>query len=144
LKTIEVTVGSASARVLLWENLAPKAVAALLASLPLELPLQPVRWSGRACFANVQRGPLTELRVLESGQVSIYPGVIAVLPARAGSVAELLIAYGDAECRETDGRRQVQPVGELEPGAKTLLDALAATAAGGKTTIRLAKPAEGT
>lgn len=138
MKTIELTVGETSARAVVWDDLSPKTVAALLGSLPLELPLQHCRWSGNACFAHAHTGPLTDLTALESPQVSIYPGVLAVRPPAPGlPAAELLIAYGDAEYRGPDGRRQVTPVGELEPGAKALFDALAATALRGRTTIRL-------
>jgi hypothetical protein len=137
-KSIEVTVAGASARAVLWDDLAPRTVAALLESLPLELPLQHCKWSGSACFADVSGGAMTALGALESPVVSIYPGVLAVRPPAAGAPgAELLIAYGDAEYRWPDGRRQVTPVGELEPGARALLDALAATAVKGRTTIRL-------
>ncbi len=142
-KSIEVTVAGASARVTLWDDLAPKTVAALLESLPLELPLQHCKWSGSACFADVSGGAMAALGALESPVVSIYPGVLAVRPPTPGAPgAELLIAYGDAEYRWPDGRRQVTPVGELEPGARALLDALAATAVKGRTTIRL-RAAEG-
>lgn len=140
-QAIELTVAGATARAVLWHDLAPKTVAALLQSLPLELPLQHCAWSGHACFAPISGGALGALTAVESGQVSIYPGVLAVRPPGAGAPrAELLIAYGDAECRSADGRRQVTPVGELEPGARALLDALAATAVNGRTTIRLGLP----
>jgi len=138
MKSIELTVSGTSARVVLWDDLAPKTVAALLESLPLEIPLQHCKWSGSACFADVSKGAIAGVSGLESPVVSIYPGVLAVRPPAPGAPgAELLIAYGDAEYRWPDGRRQVTPVGELEPGARTVLDALAATAAKGRTTIRL-------
>jgi hypothetical protein len=136
--SIELTVSGASARATLWDDLAPKTVAALLESLPLEVPLQHCKWSGSACFADVSKGVIAAVSGLESPVVSIYPGVLAVRPAAPGAPgAELLIAYGDAEYRWPDGRRQVTPVGELEPGARAVLDALAATAVNGRTTIRL-------
>jgi hypothetical protein len=138
MKTIELKIGDASARVMLWDDLAPKTVAALLESLPLELPLQHCKWSGNACFAHISTGAMTELRGLESPVVSLYPGVLAVRPPETGAAAaELLIAHGDAEYRWPDGRRQVTPVGELEPGARALIEALAATAVQGRTTIHL-------
>ena len=136
--SIELIVSGASGRAVLWDDLAPKTVAALRESLPLELPLQHCRWSGSACFADISGGVMAALSDVESPVVSIYPGVLAVRPSTAGAPgAELLIAYGDAEYRWPDGRRQVTPVGELEPGARTLLEALAATAITGRTMIRL-------
>lgn len=136
--SIELTVSGASARAVLWDDLAPKTVAALLESLPLEIALQHCKWSGSACFADVSAGPIAAVGALESPVVSIYPGVLAVRPPVTGAPgAELLIAYGDAEYRWPDGRRQVTPVGELEPGGRALLDALAATAVKGRTTIHL-------
>lgn len=138
MKTIELRIGEAFARAVLWDDLAPNTVAALLAALPLEVPLQHCKWSGNACFAHVSGGAMAALSGLESPVVSLYPGVLAVRPPAAGApAAELLIAHGDAEYRWPDGRRQVTPVGELEPGARALLDALAATAVKGRTTIRL-------
>jgi hypothetical protein len=48
--TIDLIVSGVTARVHLWPDFAPKSVAALLASLPLELPLRHCRWSGPACL----------------------------------------------------------------------------------------------
>lgn len=136
-KSIELTVSGASARAVLWDDLAPKTAAALLESLPLEVPLLHCKWSGNACFADISGGPMAALS-LESPVTSIYPGVLAVRPPTAGAPgAELLIAYGDAEYRWPDGRRKVTPVGELESGAGALFEALAATALRGQATIHL-------
>ena len=138
VKSIELIVSGASARAVLWDDLAPKTVAALLESLPLEIPLQHCKWSGSACFAHISGGAIAALSGLESAVTSIYPGVLAVRPPTTGAPhGELLIAYGDAEYRWGDGRRQVTPVGALEPGGSALLDALAATAVKGRTTLRL-------
>jgi len=133
-KSIELVVSGVSARVVLWEDLAPKAIAALVESLPVDAALQHCKWSGQACFAEISLAPAA----LESPVTSIYPGVLAIRPPDApGARAELLIAYGDAEYRTPEGRRYVAPVGELEPGSEALLHALARTAKTGETTLRL-------
>lgn len=138
VKSIELLISGVSARAVLWDDLAPKTVAALIESLPLEIPLQHCKWSGGACFAHITGGAMVKLEGVESPVTSIYPGVLAVRPPNAVSpIAELLIAHGDAEYRWPDGRRQVTPLGELEPATKALFDVLAATAVNGKTTIRL-------
>ncbi len=142
-RAIELRVSGVSARAVLWEGLAPKTVAALIAAMPLEARLQQCKWSGRACFADIPIGGATKLDGLESPVTSIYPGVLAIRPPQAGATnAELLIAYGDAEFRWPDGRRYVTPFAELEPGCEALLDALARTAAEGETTLRLALATE--
>lgn len=137
-KSIEISLPGARGRAALWPHLAPKTVAALLGSLPLELPLLHCKWSGRACFAEIRDGALGRPQMLEAPVTSLYPGVLALRPATAAlPSAELLIAYGDAEFRWPDGRRYVTPLGELPGGANALFEALARTATAGQTTIRL-------
>jgi hypothetical protein len=134
-REIELHVGAATGRALLWEDLAPKTVAALIEAMPLEAPLLHCKWSGRAVFASVG---VPGLAVLESPVTSVYPGVLVLRPPEAGaSAAELLIAYGDAEFRWPDGRRYVTPFAELRPGAELLLAAMARTGEEGKITLRL-------
>jgi hypothetical protein len=137
-RSIEIALSGTKARATLWWHFAPKMVAALARSLPLELPLQHCKWSGRACFAEIDSGAIAAVEGLETPVTSLYPRVLAVKPAAAGAPrAELLIAYGDAEFRWPDGRRYVTPIGELEPGAEALLEALARTAIDGETRIRI-------
>jgi len=136
--TINLVVSGVTARALLWPNFAPKSVAALVRSLPLELALQHCKWSGPACFAVLAGGAIAKIDGIETPVTSIYPGVLALRPPHAGLPSgELLIAYGDAEYRMPDERRFVTPLGELEPASAAFLDALARTATEGRTTLRL-------
>lgn len=136
--TVNLVVAGVTARAVLWPDFAPKSVAALLASLPLELPLQHCKWSGLACYAALPGGALASLAGIENPVASIYPGVLALRPPTpALPHGELLIAYGDTEFRSLDGRRFVTPLGELEGGSDTLLAALGRTATEGRTTLRL-------
>ena len=135
-RSIALSVPGASARAVLWNELAPKTVAAVLEALPIELDLLHCKWSGRACFVDfpLRAGSLT----LESPVTSIYPGVLVLRPPQPGGThAELLIAYGDAEFRWPDGRRYVTPFAELEPNCQALLEAFARTGGEGKTTLRI-------
>lgn len=135
---VNLVVAGVTARAFLWPDFAPKSVAALLASLPLELPLQHCRWSGRACFAELPGGALATLEGLETPVTSLYLGVLALRPPTLTLPhGELLIAYGDAECRTLEGRRFATPLGELEGGSDALLAALGRTATEGRTTLRL-------
>jgi hypothetical protein len=137
-RSIELAVSGTTARATLWWHFAPKMLSALVQSLPLELPLQHCKWSGRACFSEIDSGPICEVEGLETPVTSLYPRVLAVKPATARAPrAELLIAYGDAEFRWPDGRRYVTPIAELEPGADAFLEGLGRTATDGETRIRL-------
>jgi hypothetical protein len=78
--TIDLIVSGVTARVHLWRHFAPKSVAALLASLPLELPLQHCRWSGPACFVQLSGGPLAAVDGLENPVTLLYAGVLALRP----------------------------------------------------------------
>lgn len=139
-RSIELTVPGASARAVLWNDLAPKTVAAVLEALPVELDLLHCKWSGRACFSELA---VPAGMALESPVTSIYPGVLVLYPPSAGRThAELLIAYGDAEFRWPDGRRYVTPFAELEPGCEALLAAFARTGSEGKTTLRISPAVE--
>lgn len=135
---ISLVAAGVAARAILWPDFAPKSVAALLASLPLELPLQHCKWSGRACFAELSGGALAAVPGLETPVTSLYPGVLALRPPTPTLPhGELIIAYGDAEYRMPDGRRFVTPLGELEGGSDAFFAALGRTAAEGQTTLRL-------
>jgi hypothetical protein len=135
---IDLVVSGVTARAHLWSDFAPKSVNALLASLPLELPLQHCRWSGPACFAQLSGGPLAAVDGLENPATSLYPGVLALRPPTLLLPhGELLIAYGNAEYRMPDGRRFVTPLGELEGEPDAFVTALGRTATEGRTTIRL-------
>jgi hypothetical protein len=136
--TINLVVSGVAARAVLWPDFAPKSVAALVRSLPLELPLQHCKWSGPACFAELAGGAISTIEGLETPVISIYAGVLALRPPHPGLPSgELLLAYGDAECRMPDGRRFVTPLGEIEPGSDAVLAALARTATEGRATLRL-------
>ena len=115
-REIELRIGGIMARAALWEELAPKTVAALIEAMPIEAPLLHCKWSGRAVFASVA---IAGLAGLELPVTSIYPGVLVIRPPEPGaSAAELLIAYGDAEFRWPDGWRYVTPFAELCPAPK--------------------------
>jgi hypothetical protein len=136
--TVDLVVSGVAARALLWPDFAPKTVAALTRSLPLELPLQHCRWSGPACFAELASGAIAAIDALETPVISMYPGVLALCPPHPGLPhGELLIAYGNAEFRMPDGRRFVTPLGELQGASQAFLAALARTAAEGRTTLRI-------
>jgi hypothetical protein len=136
--TIDLIVSGVTARVHLWPDFAPKSVAALLASLPLEMPLQHCRWSGPACFAQLSGGPLAAVDGLENPVTSLYAGVLALRPPTPTLPhGELVITYANAEYRMPDGRRLVTPLGELEGESDAFVAALGRTATEGRTTIRL-------
>jgi hypothetical protein len=120
--------------------LAPKTIAALIDTMPVEAALLHCKWSGRACFSEVA---IPKLDGLESPVTSIYPGVLVIRPPEQdATTVELLIAYGDAEFRWPDGRRYVTPFAELEPGSEGLLAVLAQTGERGKTTLRISMARE--
>jgi uncharacterized protein DUF3830 len=134
-RQIEVRVGGVAGRAVLWEELAPKTVAALIESMPIEAPLLHCKWSGRAVFASVTMPKPVQL---ESPVTSIYPRTLVVRPPEPGATAaELLIGYGDAEFRWPDGRRYVTPFAEILAGNEDLLAAMARTGEDGQTTLRL-------
>jgi hypothetical protein len=136
---LELAIDDVSARIVLWRHLAPKAVEALLASLPIETPLHHCKWSGEACFAEIASGPLTALADLECPVTSIYPGTLVVRPPDAAtSNAELLIAYGDAEYRWPTSRMYVTPVGRLADDGGRLFTVLSEMASSGDRRVRLA------
>ena len=134
--TINLVVSYFAARAVLWPDFAPKSVAALVRSLPLEHPL--CKWSGPACFAELAGEAISTIECLETPVISIYAGVLGLRPPHPGLPSgELLLAYGDAEFRMPDGRRFVTPLGEIEPGSDAVLAALARTATEGRATLRL-------
>jgi hypothetical protein len=135
---IDLELDGVIARAVLWPELAPKSVAALVAVLPLEADLQHCKWSGEACFADLPAERLGSLEGLESPATSIYPGTLALRPpnARASGV-ELLASYGIAEYRWPDGRSLVSPIGELTGDAGPFLAALASTGWEGRKRLRI-------
>ena len=78
--TIDLMVSEVTARAHPWPDCPPKSVATLLASLPLELPLQHCRRSRPACFAQSSGGPLAAEGGLENPVTSLYAGVLALRP----------------------------------------------------------------
>src|SRR5215469_4595470 len=78
--TINLVVSGVAARAVLWPDFAPKSVAALVRSLPLELPLQHCKWSGSACFAELTGGAIFTIEDVETSVIlhlSRRPGVAA-------------------------------------------------------------------
>ena len=95
--TINLVVSGVAARAVLWPDFAPKSVAALVRSLPLELPLQHCKWSGLACFAELTGGAISTIEGLETPVISIYAGVLGVAAA-ASRPAERRIAARLRRC----------------------------------------------
>lgn len=135
---LELTVNGVSGTVRLWPADAPRTVAALVASLPLEAKLKQCRWSGDACFTVFANGPVCELGEIEAPAVTIYPGTLVVRHAEpAAPHAELLVGYGSAEHRWPDGPKPVTPVGEITAGRDELFGQMRAVAATGPVTLTL-------
>jgi hypothetical protein len=138
---ISIAVGGSRGVVELWDD-APRSVHALLESLPITAELRHCRWSGDACFADVEEGPLAELDGSEVSVISIYPGTVVVRVAEeAAPSAELLVGYGDAEHRWPTGPKLVALLGEITDGRKEIFDELRKTAVAGPVTMRLSREA---
>jgi hypothetical protein len=138
---ISITVGGSRGVVELWDD-APRSVQALLDGLPIATELRQCRWSGDACFADVEDGPLAELDGAEVSVVSIYPGTLVLRVAEeVAPAAELLLGYGDAEHRWPTGPKLVALLGEITEGRKEILDELRNTAVSGPVALRLSREA---
>jgi hypothetical protein len=136
--TIDLIVSGATALGHLWPEFAPKPVAALLASLPLEQPLQHCRWSGPAYFTQLSDSTLAAADGLENPLTSLYAGSRALRPPTPTVPhGELPITYANVEYRMPDGRRFVAPLDELEGELDAFVAALGRTAPEWRTTIRL-------
>lgn len=133
---IAIEVGTATGVIRLWD-LAPRAVAALQAELPITSRIQHCRWSGDACFADLG-GTLDDLDTSEATVVSIYPGTLALRAAEdPAPTAEILLAYGAAEHRWPTGPKPVTPLGEMISGTDAVFEVLRGTATGGPQVLRL-------
>jgi hypothetical protein len=103
-----------SARGVLFDAGAPRTAAAVLAALPLEVPVVHVAWSGEM----VMSARTYELGVERENAVRLpRPGDLTWDPA----VGELAFAYGTAECRLPSGENTVVVYGAIIEG----LDAFA-------------------
>jgi hypothetical protein len=136
---LELTLNGAKGTVRLWQDVAPKTVAAMVANLPLEAKFNQCRWSGDACFTDFHAGgPLSDIDQLELPVVSIYPGTVTVRLGEPGAEApELLIGYGIAEHRWPTGPKPVVPVGEITEGREELFAVMRSIAANGPADITL-------
>ena len=135
---IKLAIADVSVEIRLWPELAPKTVEALLASLPVDTELRHCKWSGEACFAELDRGPIMAITDFELAVTSIYPGTLVVRPQNAlAPTAEMLLSYGDAEYRWPTDRMSVTPVGEVQGDTTRLFAAMAETASAGSTRVRI-------
>ncbi|MBV9203321.1 MAG: DUF3830 family protein [Alphaproteobacteria bacterium] len=77
--TINLAVSGVAARAVLWPDFAPKSVAALVRSLPLELPLQHCKWSAGVLRRTGGRGDLHDRRSRDAGDLHLSgrPGAAA-------------------------------------------------------------------
>lgn len=135
-RRIEVEVEGARARFILLDDLAPRSATALWDTLPIDTTLTHGKLSGDACAFGVRSGPLMELpEQPEFGVTSIYQGYMVLVPSPGRGVAEVLLAYGLAECRSPMGRRYATPVAELEGDGSALFAALEQTHTQGETRV---------
>jgi hypothetical protein len=117
---IKVEVDGVSAVAETLDDLSPKMAKAFIESLPIETRLRHGKWSGRACFFEVETGPMSEVGVLEHPITWIYPGTFVA--REEGD--EILVAYGQAESRWGLGPKSVTPVAQLVENRQAFLDAL--------------------
>jgi hypothetical protein len=119
-RTLTIRIGDVTARAEVTDDLAPKAVEALIGALPINGTLTPAKWSGRAGFMNLT-ADLSGIEI-EYPVCSIYPGYVVIDP----SSAELLISYGTSEYRTPQGTAYVVPVARIASGLPAITHALAA------------------
>lgn len=117
MRRIKVEVGSAAGNAELLDEVAPETAAAIWERLPIATTLSHCKWSGRACWFEID--PLPGGAFGER-VCSIYPGTLVAAPH-----GEVLIAYGAAEYRSDVGVQYATRFARLEEGAQPLLDALA-------------------
>lgn len=98
-----------SARGVLFDEGAPRTAAAVLAALPLEVPVVHVAWSGEM----VMSAQAYDLGVERENAVRLpRPGDLTWDPA----AGELAFAYGTAECRLPSGENNVVVYGAIVEG----------------------------
>jgi len=142
-KSLHIRVGDVVGELHLWSEMAPKTIERLESSLPLDGSLVHCRWSGDACFTELDP-ELFKGVGLESAVRSLYPLTVAIRPPSGLlNSAELLISYGVAEYRLPTGQAQVTPIGEFIGDLSKFRDTLAGTALRGATTIGLRASASG-
>lgn len=104
-----------SARGVLFDEGAPRTAAAVLATLPLEVPVVHVAWSGEM----VMSARTYELGVQRENAVRLpRPGDLTWDPV----AGELAFAYGAAECRLPSGENTVVVYGVLTEGLEEFAD----------------------
>jgi len=137
---IRLAIDDVAVEIRLWPNLAPKTVAALLGSLPVDTTMRHCKWSGDACFAELDSGPIMSITKLESAVTSIYPGTLVIRPKNTVvPTAELLLSYGDAEYRWPTDRMSVTPVGDAQGDTTSLFAVMAKMATAGHTRVRVTR-----
>jgi hypothetical protein len=142
-RRIEVEVEGAKAEFELREDFAPKTIAALWDSLPIETSIRHGKLSGSACFIDVEHGPIASIAAEpELPVTSIYKGWIVAFPAPSMGFTELLISYGVAEYRWPTGRKLVTPVAELQGDGSALFDVLQRTHAEGEKSVVVRRSGE--
>jgi hypothetical protein len=98
-----------AARGVLFDEGAPRTAAAVLAALPLTVPVVHVAWSGEMVMSTHQY----ELGVERENAVRLpRPGDLTWDPA----AGELAFAYGTAECRLPSGENNVVVYGAIHDG----------------------------
>jgi Protein of unknown function (DUF3830) len=113
-KPISVSWDKGAAAGVLFTESAPRTAAAMLAALPLQVPVVHVAWSGEM----VMSARTYELGVERENAVRLpRPGDLTWDPA----AGELAFAYGTAECRLPSGENTVVVYGAIVDG----LDAFA-------------------
>lgn len=98
-----------AARGVLFDQGAPRTAAAVLAALPLEVPVVHVAWSGEM----IMSARAYELGAERENAVRLpHPGDLTWDPA----AGELAFAYGTAECRLPSGENTVVVYGAIREG----------------------------
>jgi hypothetical protein len=134
-RRIKLNVDGVEAIAELCEELSPKATSALWEALPIDKPLVPAKWSGRACFIHPGEGPLRAVETLENPVTSIYPGYIVMRPRGT----EVLISYGESEYRWAIGTDYVTRLAKVVENRAALLARLARTHDEGDTHITITR-----
>lgn len=115
---LNISVGTASGRMRLFDEEAPKTVQALWDALPLEDQTIPVQWSGTAWRSEqnyVFEGVGVENRPerLSAGQLAYYP-----------RSKKICFAYGDSQWKGSHGElRDLNLVGQVEEGLDEIVKA---------------------
>lgn len=119
-----------SARGVLFDEGAPRTAAAVLAALPLEVPVVHVAWSGEMVMS-ARAYPLGVER--ENAVRLPRPGDLTWDPA----AGELAFAYGTAECRLPSGENTVVVYGAIREGLEEFAQFCRATRFQGLARLRL-------